>query len=449
MTRSNSKNKEHDIETMDSSSVEQLAERGCKRRRITTRSPSPKNTGPLPPSPASISPVVDEDWIVLEENSSPPAKINQGKGTQGSRGFSGAYSSGIRSALQRFAENQMLDDHCINEVLAALNPDASIWYVADTHIVSTESVSGAASESPGIRSSHRTLLLPIHHPGSCHWSLAVLDREGNTCSIYDSLSSRKYRDAASEAIKRFAQAFGVCKEPLSIDVDPCPNIRQGGLIDCGIFVIAAALYVLYEIPIEHIELSVWRRHLATLFDDRRSQLDSCAVNSSLLEKPTPAELATVLDVPLGIKDVHILKNRLMTTDQLSKQYEAIAKIANVHQQVLHKRQKDRQQLFELRDWYLSMPLSADSTVTYAVRKQLALTHRSLSVLRPVHQEFEDRLEKLRKCSERDARHYRNLNRLLEKRKIELAERTKARHKEIGLELERVWNSGVDVDLSLA
>ena len=209
----------------------------------------------------------------------------------------------MREAFNSLTQQKWINDDCIIALLEAFNPDPSLWYIASTHLVK-QTDNTILSRFKDVGSLPRKLMFPLHLPSTSHWTLAVFDRIGKRCIIYDPKGPSKM---AWEMVRRFLKRQNLLPRDATVDIDPFPNVRQHDDINCGVFVIATALHLLQDKAIERVTPGLWRELLASFFSTTGEQ--PCAWMDSRVaaaEKSTESEKAIRVAIESNLRDVKIM-----------------------------------------------------------------------------------------------------------------------------------------------
>lgn len=271
-----------------------------------------------PNSPSATGTEGSDDDLIIDEARStarPPATKRQ---------------DGPRSLLPhaQLVQNARLTDTTINELCSIFNPDPTVWYIADSHVVSLESHTGIAVGRTMLRSEHAKILLPIHDPEMSHWSLGFIDCINKSIIVYDSLHGLGHRPRLVRAMKKFATSHQLNITDFEVKADPYPATRQGNGVDCGVYLLAWAISVLHENPMERILPSIWRSQLAALFE---TTLEEPFTRKCY--KMTLSHATEITDVAQAITNLQSIQKQVQQAHIALEQYNAILNIARRQRQI--------------------------------------------------------------------------------------------------------------------
>lgn len=73
---------------------------------------------------------------------------------------------------------------------------------------------------------------------------------------------------AWDMVRGFLERHDLLPRDVTVDLDPFPSVRQSDDVNCGVFVIATALYLLHDKVIERVTPGLWRELLAAFFSTK-------------------------------------------------------------------------------------------------------------------------------------------------------------------------------------
>jgi hypothetical protein len=272
----------------------------------------------------------------------------------------------MREAFNSLTHQGWINDDCINALLEAFNPDPSLWYIASTHLVK-QTENTILSRFKDVGSLPRKLMFPLHLPSTSHWTLAVFDRIGKRCIIYDPKGPSKM---AWEMVRRFLKRQNLLPRDATVDIDPFPNVRQHDDINCGVFVIATALHLLQDKAIERVTPGLWRELLASFFSTTGEQ--PCAWMDSRVaaaEKSTESEKAIRVAIESNLRDVKIMDATSSDFKAYTEEVRVLLSMAEAQIKVLETREQRRSKLVSTCDWFSSMPDFVDGIVRQEIFHQ--------------------------------------------------------------------------------
>lgn len=269
-------------------------------------------------------------------------------------------------AMQRVAElltqDKWINDDCINKVLEVFNPDPEAWYVASTHLVlhgeHPETVS--TKQKDLLVDPPRKLLFPLHLSNMSHWALAVFDRKGNRCLVFDPMGSKKCNELASKMVQGFLKRHGLWDGEVVMDCDPFPSVRQTDSINCGIFVLAVALHLLHGRAVETITPKLWRELLAAYFTTKseppREWITSYLASTA---KSADSEWTQNTAIERKIEDAERMSAATSDVKARTEEIRLLLELVDVQVPILEKREEQRSELINIRMWCVGMPECAD------------------------------------------------------------------------------------------
>ena len=287
----------------------------------------------------------------------------------------------MKRAADLLAQDQWINDDCINQVLEVFNPDPTTWYVANTHLVlSVDRSETAMSKRKDFLSiAPRKLLFPVHLPSMSHWTLVVYDRKHKRCLVYDPMGNRKCNELALNIVQRFLGSRGLWDEEAIIEKNPFPSVRQNDSINCGIFIIAVGLLVLHDRPVETITPKLGRGLLAEYFcnksDPPREWITSYLAS---ITKPTDCKSPQAATIERKIYDANVVSVAVSHVTACIEEIRLLLELSDVQASTLEKRQHECNKLTEMREWSSSMPSSADEFLKGIITAQRKLAEERLN-----------------------------------------------------------------------
>lgn len=269
-------------------------------------------------------------------------------------------------AMQRVAElltqDKWINDDCINKVLEVFNPDPAAWYVASTHLVlhgeHPETVSPKQKDL--LVDPPRKLLFPLHLSNMSHWALAVFDRKGNRCLVFDPMGSKKCNELASKMVQGFLKRHGLWDGEVVMNCDPFPSVRQTDSVNCGIFVLVVALHLLHGRAVETITPKLWREFLAAYFTTKseppREWITSYLASTA---KSADSEWTQNTAIERKIEDAERMSATTSDVKARTEEIRLLLELVDVQVPILEKREEQRSELINIRMWCVGMPECAD------------------------------------------------------------------------------------------
>jgi hypothetical protein len=289
----------------------------------------------------------------------------------------------MQRAADLLAQDQWINDDCINQVLEVFNPDPTTWYVANTHLVSSvdRSETAVSKHKDFLSNPPRKLLFPVHLPSMSHWTLVTYDRKHKRCLVYDPMGNRKCNELALSIVQRFLTSRGLWHEEATIEKNPFPSVRQNDSINCGIFIIAVGLHLLHGRPVEAITPKLWRGLLATYFcnksDPPRAWITSYLAS---ITKPTDCKSPQVTTIERKVDDANAVSVAVSHVTACIEEIRLLLELSDVQVSILKKRQQERNKLNEMCKWFLDMPSSADEFTECFVTARKKLTEDQLKAM---------------------------------------------------------------------
>jgi len=131
-------------------------------------------------------------------------------------------------------------------------------------ILSYRSVSEPADNTLHDYSGTSKIFFPYHDLGLQHWLLVVFDLNQKTIYTCNSLVSRPCNERAARVATDLLDKLRI-RQGATWQVEELACAKQVGIIDCGIFTIVHAVYLMLNRPLpSKLDVSLWRAHLATL-----------------------------------------------------------------------------------------------------------------------------------------------------------------------------------------
>lgn len=289
----------------------------------------------------------------------------------------------MRRAASLLAQDQWINDDCINQVLEVFNPDPTAWYVANTHLVLSvdRSETAMSKYKDSLSNPARKLLFPVHLPSISHWTLVVYDRKHKRCLVYDPMGSGKCNELALSIVQGFLGSRGLWDEEATIDKNPFPSIRQNDSINCGIFIIAVGLHLLHDRPVESITPKLWRGLLAAYFCNK-SEPPREWITSYLasIAKPTDCENPQAATIERKINDANAVSVAVSHVTACIGETRLLLELLDVQASMLEKRTQERNKLIEMCKWFFNMPSSADEFTKCFIAARAKLTEEQLKAM---------------------------------------------------------------------
>jgi hypothetical protein len=289
----------------------------------------------------------------------------------------------MQRAADLLAQDQWINDDCINQVLEVFNPDPTAWYVATTHLILSvdRSETAMSKHKDFLSNPPRKLLFPVHLPSMSHWTLVVYDRKHKRCLVYDPMGSRKCNELALGIVQRFLGSHGLWDEEAAIETNPFPSVRQTDSINCGVFIIVVGLHLLHNKPVESITPKLWRGLLAAYFCNK-SEPPRGWITSYLasIAKPTDCNNPQAATIERKIEDAEAVSVAVSNVAACIEEIRLLLNLLDVQASMLEKRQQERNKLIEMRKWCFSMPSFADRSTKGIITAIGDLTEKELKAM---------------------------------------------------------------------
>lgn len=183
-------------------------------------------------------------------------RSSPGHVAHGAGAVQGVATNDLNMVLATLHPGHKLSSTAIQQALAFCVPADS--YVIDPLYFNSD-FSDRSSLSRRLAKSVQRILIPLHDRQLSHWTLAVLNLEHSSISIYDSLGRKQTSDPSlAQRLQKFA--MGVVDRPQqqwTLRSADCPKQSNG--TDCGVYVVANALFIMTnnDLP-QTYDCSAWR-----------------------------------------------------------------------------------------------------------------------------------------------------------------------------------------------
>ena len=158
-------------------------------------------------------------------------------------------------ALATLLPRQKLSSTVIQETLVLCAP-------ADCHVIDPLYFNSKFSDRLGLARQLAEpitrIVLPLHDSNLMHWTLAVLHLEDSSIFNYDSLAGDQVDSTLAHRLQKFAGGLAdTQQQQWTVHLAQCPDQSNG--VDCGVHVIANALFIMMSIdlPPAH-DCDAWR-----------------------------------------------------------------------------------------------------------------------------------------------------------------------------------------------
>ncbi|KAF2415459.1 cysteine proteinase [Tothia fuscella] len=177
--------------------------------------------------------------------------------------------------LNRLRNNEMLDDRLIAHLLRCFSVAANSWAIVDSlHLLQMP----PPDKLKALYASKETLFIPVHHQNAAaHWSCLVVTNPNISpvAHHYDSCPNPSHSAAARDYV---TDIFDVLQprrlQPRRMVIFRDVNsARQRNGVDCGIFVLVNAIYLLLGLqpPATDVDSNLWRRVFAAMLCSKDQQ----------------------------------------------------------------------------------------------------------------------------------------------------------------------------------
>ncbi|GAB7336887.1 hypothetical protein MBLNU13_g00807t1 [Cladosporium sp. NU13] len=343
----------------------------------------------------------------------------------------------MQRAADLLAQDQWINDDCINQVLEVFNPDPTTWYVATTHLVSSvdRSETAVSKHKDFLSNPPRKLLFPVHLPSMSHWTLVTYDRKHKRCLVYDPMGNRKCNELALNIVQRFLGSRGLWDEEAVIEKNPFPSVRQNDSINCGSFIIAVGLHLLHDRPVEAITPKLWRGILAAYFcnksDPPRAWITSYLAS---ITKPTDCKSPQAATMERKMYDANAVSVAVSHVTACIEEIRLLLELSDVQASILEKRQQERNKLIEMCKWFVSMPSSADEFTECFITARKKLTEDQLKAMPRLVRGGAGQLEVLRQSCLSAVSECKKVSSMLDQRKTDLHNEAMEAYQRFGSQL---------------
>lgn len=344
-------------------------------------------------------------------------------------------------AMQRvvdlLTQDKWINDDCINKVLEAFNPDPATWYVASTHLVTAVDHPDAAVSKKGnfLVDPPRKLVFPLHLPSMSHWTLVIYDRKQKRCLVYDPLGLEKGNELALGTVQKFLKSHHLWEGDVSVDLNPYPSVRQTDGVNCGVFVIAAALHTLHGKSMESITPRLWRELLAAYFCNKTEPPREWTTSYLAgIATSTDSERTQGASIERKIEDAEAVSLATSDVRACIDEIRLLLELVDVQTPVLEKREQERSKLMEMRKWCLGMPAYADRFMKGVVAARADLTTTQLKALPKMIKGGTRQLRILRRSCSRAVEDCEQVKTTLERKRIALRDEAVNAYHDFGSKL---------------
>lgn len=297
------------------------------------------DTSPSPSAPAATS----------SSLFSPPATLRKLSSTNMGQASTslGSWPTPAPSPAESLRPNQCVSSDAINTILTTFNPDPSTIHVLDSVYVDTSDPQRNFAKLFTQPPNTSLLIVPLRHKTvkPNHWTLGLVDLTNTHIEHYDPLQMEAVADLAADALRNLMAADPRTGWTISRPVsDPVIFGRgriadtalqqhahkQDGTADCGVHILAYALYAMLHRPQpDRLHIPAWRAFFATSIDNEELTIHH---ESSHLAPPPATDFDSL---PLAqIKD-H-LQNMSFTQAwcaELTVQIELVQLVMTSHQRL--------------------------------------------------------------------------------------------------------------------
>lgn len=203
----------------------------------------------------------------------------------------------------------------------------------------------------------KKLMIPLHLSSVSHWVLAAYDMACRRCIVYDPMANRKYIEHTLKIVHVLPKKHGLWKGEGTTEVDHFPpSMRQTDGNNCGIFVIAAALSLFNDTPIQSFTPDLWRDLLAAYFCTKdEPPRESISPRFTDILKSAELDQDDGSSTDKATRDVKYITEASSRASAYAEEARLLMKITDTRLERLKMQEEGRERLLKLVAWYAQKP----------------------------------------------------------------------------------------------